>query len=73
MNNQLSFITSIEDISSIEDRTINGSTDPRPPETVTWNPWHGSPDRSEAQEGRENIQHSTGTAGRASEEGRTGF
>ena len=47
MNNQLSFITSIEDIASIDNNTMNGSTDPRPTETVTWNPWHGSPDRSE--------------------------
>ena len=37
----------IEDIASIDNKTMNGSTDPRPTETVTWNPWHGSPDRSE--------------------------
>ena len=31
----------IDNITSIENKTINGSTDPRPPEEITWNPWHG--------------------------------
>ncbi len=40
MNNQISFITSVEDIDSIDNKTIDGSTDPRPPETVTWHGCH---------------------------------
>ena len=73
MNNQLSFITSIENLDSIDNKTMNGSTDPRPPETVTWNPWHGSPDRSKAQERRTRVPDTTGTTGGTGEESRTGF